>query len=183
MAVSPPKPYCHTNKRHMYDSQFLTSIASGSRNSRTTGILHATRHVYRSVRPAREAKPRFGATHAHDYETGLLAVSPGEQRRRVIFLLVTQLLPHVWTEGWNIPWRVCACDPSDIRTPTNQTVHTYISHVHKPNGTHLHQSCTQILRKSNEIDAIRSRRFWNAQVTDYKMTSAKVKCLLHLVFL
>ena len=31
-----------------------------SRNSPTTGILHTIRHVYRSVWPAREAKPRFG---------------------------------------------------------------------------------------------------------------------------
>ena len=38
----------------------------GSRNSRTTGILHTTRHVYRSVWPAREAQPRFGAALAHD---------------------------------------------------------------------------------------------------------------------
>ena len=34
----------------------------GPRNSPSTGILHAVRHVYRSVWPAREAKPRFGAT-------------------------------------------------------------------------------------------------------------------------
>ena len=33
----------------------------GSRNSPTTVILHTIRHVYRSVWPAREAKPRFGA--------------------------------------------------------------------------------------------------------------------------
>ena len=33
----------------------------GSRNSPTTGILHTIRHVYRSVWPTREAKPRFGA--------------------------------------------------------------------------------------------------------------------------
>ena len=41
----------------------------GFRNSPTTGILHTTRHVYRSVWPAREAKPRFGAKlicSAHD---------------------------------------------------------------------------------------------------------------------
>ena len=41
----------------------------GSRNSRTTDILHTIRHVYRSVWPAREAKPRFGAAlerSAHD---------------------------------------------------------------------------------------------------------------------
>ena len=46
----------------------------GSRNSPTTGILHTVRHVYRSVWPAREAKPRFGTTlerSAHDYETRL----------------------------------------------------------------------------------------------------------------
>ena len=45
------------------------------RNSRTTGILHTIRHVYRSVWPAREDKPRFGAAlkrSAYDYETGLL---------------------------------------------------------------------------------------------------------------
>ena len=41
----------------------------GSRNSRTTGILHTIRHVYRSVWPVREAKPRFGTAlerSAHD---------------------------------------------------------------------------------------------------------------------
>ena len=46
----------------------------GSRKSPTTGILHTIRHVYRSVWPAREAKPRFGAAlerSAHDFETGL----------------------------------------------------------------------------------------------------------------
>ena len=42
----------------------------GSRNSPTTSTLHTIRHVYRSVWPAREAKPRFGAVlSAHDYET------------------------------------------------------------------------------------------------------------------
>ena len=48
----------------------------GSRNSRPTGILHTIRHVYRSVWPAREAKPRFGAAldrSAHDCETHLLS--------------------------------------------------------------------------------------------------------------
>ena len=40
---------------------FGTSIASRSRNSPTTGILHTIRHVYRSVWPARGAKPHFGA--------------------------------------------------------------------------------------------------------------------------
>ena len=47
----------------------------GSRNSPTTCILHTIRHVYRSVWPAREAKPRFGAAlerSAHDCETGLV---------------------------------------------------------------------------------------------------------------
>ena len=42
---------------------FGTSIISldpDSRNSPTTGILHSIRHVYRSVWPAGEAKPRFG---------------------------------------------------------------------------------------------------------------------------
>ena len=46
----------------------------GSRNSPTTGILHTIRHVYRSVWPDREAKPRFGAAldrSAHDCETRL----------------------------------------------------------------------------------------------------------------
>ena len=41
----------------------------GSRNRRTTGILHTICHVYRSVWPTREAKPRFGAAlkrSAHD---------------------------------------------------------------------------------------------------------------------
>ena len=45
-----------------------------SRNSPTTGILHTIHHVYRSVWPAREAKPRFGTAlerSAHDCETGL----------------------------------------------------------------------------------------------------------------
>ena len=44
----------------------------GSRNSPTTGILQ--RHVYRSVWPARGAKPRSGAAlegSAHDCDTGL----------------------------------------------------------------------------------------------------------------
>ena len=39
-------------------------------------FFHTIRHVYRSVWPAREAKPRFGATlvrSAHDCETHLLA--------------------------------------------------------------------------------------------------------------
>ena len=43
-----------------------------SRNSRITGILHTFRHVYRSVWPAREAKPRFSVAlerSAHDCET------------------------------------------------------------------------------------------------------------------
>ena len=47
----------------------------GSRNSPTTGILHTIRHVYRSVWPAREAEPHFGAAlerSAHDCETRLL---------------------------------------------------------------------------------------------------------------
>ena len=38
-------------------------------------FFHTVRHVYRSVWPTREAKPRFGATlvrSAHDYETRLL---------------------------------------------------------------------------------------------------------------
>ena len=42
----------------------------GSRNSPTISILHIIRHVYRSVWPAREAEPRFGAAlvcSAHDY--------------------------------------------------------------------------------------------------------------------
>ena len=51
-----------------------------SRNSPTTGILlengvHYIRHVYRSMWPTREAKPRFGTTlepSAHDCETHLL---------------------------------------------------------------------------------------------------------------
>ena len=46
----------------------------GSRNNRTTGMLHTTRHVYRSVWLAREAKPRFGAApvrSAHDCEIRL----------------------------------------------------------------------------------------------------------------
>ena len=33
----------------------------GSRNSPTTGILYTIRHVYKSVWPAREVKPRSGA--------------------------------------------------------------------------------------------------------------------------
>ena len=48
---------------------------SGSRNSPTTSILHTIRHVYRSVWPAREAEPRFGAAlerSAHDFVTRLL---------------------------------------------------------------------------------------------------------------
>ena len=46
----------------------------GSRNGPTTGILRTVRHVYRSVWPAREAKPCFGAALercVHDYETRL----------------------------------------------------------------------------------------------------------------
>ena len=46
----------------------------GSRNSPTTDICHTIRLVYRSVWPARKAKPRFGATlerSAHDCETCL----------------------------------------------------------------------------------------------------------------
>ena len=49
----------------------------GSRNSRTTGILHTTRHVYKSVWSAREAKPRFGTAlerSEHDRETRLLFI-------------------------------------------------------------------------------------------------------------
>ena len=41
-------------------------------------FFHTIRYVYRSVWPAREAKPRFGATlvhSAHDCETGLLKLS------------------------------------------------------------------------------------------------------------
>ena len=54
----------------------------GSRNSRTIAILRAIRHVYRSVWPAREAMPRFGATRsAHDRETRLLCNS-----KRVILI-------------------------------------------------------------------------------------------------
>ena len=47
---------------------------SVSRNSPTTGILHTIRHVYRSMWPAREAKPRSGVTRersTHDCETRL----------------------------------------------------------------------------------------------------------------
>ena len=47
----------------------------GSRNSPTTGNLHTIRHVYRSMWPAREAKPRFGTAlecSAHDCKTGSL---------------------------------------------------------------------------------------------------------------
>ena len=50
----------------------------GPRNSPTTGILHV-RHVYRSVWPAREAKPRFGAAlecSAHDCETRSFSKEP-----------------------------------------------------------------------------------------------------------
>ena len=49
----------------------------GSRNSRTTGILHTIRHVYRSEWPARAAKPRFGAAverSAHDVKVAYEAV-------------------------------------------------------------------------------------------------------------
>ena len=49
----------------------------GSRNSPTTGILHTICHVYRSVWPAREAKPRFGDAlehSVHDCETHLLTL-------------------------------------------------------------------------------------------------------------
>ena len=45
-----------------------------SRNSLTAGILHAIHHIYGSVWPVREAKPRFGAAlerSAHDCETRL----------------------------------------------------------------------------------------------------------------
>ena len=52
-------------------SSGLPSRLFGSRNSRTTGILQTIRHVYRSVWPAREAKPRFGVAlerSAHDCE-------------------------------------------------------------------------------------------------------------------
>ena len=42
----------------------------GSKNGPTTGILHTIRHVYRSMWPTREERPRFGAALAHDCETG-----------------------------------------------------------------------------------------------------------------
>ena len=67
--------YISYAKFHKSLKFFGTSITSGSRNSPTTGILHTIRHVYRSVWPAREAKPRFGAVlehSAHDCETCLL---------------------------------------------------------------------------------------------------------------
>ena len=46
----------------------------GSRNSPTTDVLHTICHVYRGMWPAREPKPRFGATlelSAHDCGTCL----------------------------------------------------------------------------------------------------------------
>ena len=59
----------------------------GSRNSPTTGILHAIRHVYRSVWPAGEAKPRFGAVlecSAHDCDTLLTGVVPGFSTKQCV---------------------------------------------------------------------------------------------------
>ena len=67
----------------------------GSRNSPTTGILHTIRHVYRSVWPAREDKPRFGAaleSSAHDYETRLFA-EIGEKKARGVQRAGLFLLP------------------------------------------------------------------------------------------
>ena len=51
----------------------------GSRNSPTTGTLHTIHHVYRSMWPSREAKPRFGAAlicSTHEYETCLFIACP-----------------------------------------------------------------------------------------------------------
>ena len=65
----------------------------GSRNSPTISILHIIRHVYRSVWPAREAEPRFGAAldrSAHDCKTRLL-VCCCEQSQRLLMRLCFQV--------------------------------------------------------------------------------------------
>ena len=58
-----------------------------SRKSPTTSILLTTRHVYRSVWLAREAKPRSGATlvrSAHDCKIGLLTFQDAKIFRDMI---------------------------------------------------------------------------------------------------
>ena len=50
----------------------------GSKNSPTTGIVHTIRHIYRSMWPAREAKPRFGVAlecDSHDCKTHLYSLN------------------------------------------------------------------------------------------------------------
>ena len=75
----------------------------GSRNSPTTGILHTVRHVYWSVWPAREAKPRFGCSlerSAHDSVWNSLITRPFsllEKMKRTIFNVpgVVKAMPFI----------------------------------------------------------------------------------------
>ena len=54
-------PFSHAKLLHILEVFLDFHCLFGSRNSPTTGILHTIRRVYRSVWPAREAKPHFGA--------------------------------------------------------------------------------------------------------------------------
>ena len=62
----------HTKFSQILEDLWDLHCLFGSTNSPTTDFLHTVRHVYRSLWPIREAKPRSGATRersAHDCET------------------------------------------------------------------------------------------------------------------
>ena len=70
-------------------------------NSPTTGILHTICHLYRSVWPAREAKPRSGATlvrSAHDWDTRLFTIQR-HTRRALRFFELWRVCTVVWSAG------------------------------------------------------------------------------------
>ena len=107
----------------------------GSRNSPTTGILHTMRHVYRSMCPAREAKPRFGAAFersARDCETPSLGnrVTPWAQDTRSHkitqdkhSLTLVKLVP----EQYKMTDWMCEGRPSQKRYPRKDLIrHTYM---------------------------------------------------------
>ena len=74
----------------------------GTRNSPTTGILLIIDHVYRSVWPAREAKPRFGAAlvrSAHDCSliVSLLVICSAKVSTLACLVIISSYLPIVST--------------------------------------------------------------------------------------
>ena len=86
----------------------------GTRNSRTTGILLIIDHVYRSVWPAREAKPRFGAAlvrSAHDCSliVSLLVICSAQVSTLACLVIISSYLPIVSTNRkiYHSQWVLC----------------------------------------------------------------------------